>query len=103
MFNDINTLFVIITVMLFVSVAIDGIALYKILAEHSDSAEEYAFNGLKWSKIIMLYLLSALMLGYSFTVANVPILTIAEFILGILLLADGVLSTVVKKKHGTKK
>jgi hypothetical protein len=48
------------------------------------------------------YFFGAVMLFYSFTVKNIPLVTIAEFLLGLLLLADGVLSTVVKKKYGKK-
>ena len=58
--------------------------------------------GLKWFKIILVYFFGAVMLFYSFTVKNIPLVTIAEFLLGLLLLADGVLSTVVKKKYGKK-
>ncbi len=103
MLGDINALFGMLMVMLFVSTAIDGYTLYNILARHSDDAIEYVRVGLKWFKIVLILLFSAVMFFYSFTVPNTPFITIAELVLGLLLLADGILSIVVKKKYGGKK
>ncbi len=103
MLGDINSLYAMLMVMLFASVVMDGFTLYNILVRHSDDAIEYACIGLKWFKIVLVYFFGAVMLLYAFTVVNTAFITIAELILGLLLLADGVLSTIVKKKYGGKK
>ncbi len=103
MFGDVNFLFAILIIMLYASTIIDGIALYNIFVKRTDDAVGFACTGLKWFKIILVFLLSAVMLYYSFTVANTPLLTIGEFVLGLLLIADGVLSTIAKIKYGGKK
>lgn len=103
MLGDINSLYAMLMVMLFASVVMDGFTLYNILVRHSDDAIEYACIGLKWVKIVLVYFFGAVMLLYAFTVVNTVFITIAELILGLLLLADGVLSTIVKKKYGGKK
>lgn len=102
MLGDINALFAMVMVMMLFSVVMDSFTLYNILVKHSDDAIEFACVGLKWLKIIMLYFFGAVMILYAFTVRNTPLMTVTEFILGLLLLADGVLSTIVKKKYGTK-
>ncbi len=102
MLGDINALLGMLIVMLYFSVIMDGFTIFNILIRHSEDAIEYACVGLKWFKIILVYFFGAVMLFYSFTVKNTPLVTIAEFLLGLLLLADGVLSTVVKKKYGKK-
>ncbi len=103
MFSDVNFLFGILVIMLFASVIIDGIALYNIWIKRTSDAVAFACTGLKWLKIILVYFLGAVMLYYSFTVANAPLMTVGEFVLGLLLIADGVLSTVTKIKYGGKK
>lgn len=102
MLGDVNALMGMLIVMLFFSVIMDAFTIYNILVKHSDDAIEFAHVGLKWLKIIMVYFFGIVMLFYAFTVENTPLVTIAEFVLGLLLLADGVLSTVVKKKYGSK-
>lgn len=103
MFTDPNFLFAILLIMLYVSVIIDSIALYNIFIKRSDEAINYAAAGLKCFKIIFVFFLGAVMLIYSFTVLNAPIVTIAEFVLGLLLIADGILSVIAKKKYGGMK
>lgn len=102
MLGDANALLCMLIVMLFFSVIMDGFTIFNILVRHSDDAIEYACVGLKLPKIILVYFFGAVMIYYAFTVENTPLVTIAEFVLGLLLLADGVLSTVVKKKYGKK-
>lgn len=103
MFTDPNFLFTILLIMLYVSVIIDSIALYNIFIKQSEDAMNYAAAGLKWFKVIFVFFLGAAMLVYSFTVLNSPLVTIAEFVLGLLLIADGVLSIIAKKKYGGRK
>lgn len=103
MLGDINALFGMLLVMLYFSVALDGYTIYNIMVKHSDDAIEYAVIGLKWFKIIMTYFFAAVMILYSLTVKNSPFIIIAELVLGLLLLADGILSTYIKKKYGAKK
>lgn len=102
MLGDINALLGMLIVMLFFSVIMDGFTIFNILVRHSDDAIEYACVGLKWPKIVLVFFFGVVMLYYSFSVKNTPLVTIGEFVLGLLLLADGVLSTVVKKKYGKK-
>ena len=92
MLGDINALLGMLIVMLFFSVIMDGFTIFNILVRHSDDAIEYACVGLKWPKIVLVFFFGVVMLYYSFSVKNTPLL----------LLADGVLSTVVKKKYGKK-
>ncbi len=103
MLGDVNSLFAMLMVMLLFSVIMDGFTFFNILVKKSDAAIEYACIGLKWLKIIMVFIFAAVMIFYSFTVANTAFMTIAEFVLGLLLLADGVLSVIVKRKYGGKK
>ncbi|MCM1024367.1 MAG: hypothetical protein NC395_09970 [Prevotella sp.] len=102
MLGDINALLGMILVMMLFTVVMDGFTLYNILVKHSDDAVEFACVGLKWLKIVLLFFFGAVMLFYTFTVSNTPLITITELVLGLLLIADGVLSAVVKRKYGTK-
>lgn len=102
MLGDANALLCMLIVMLYFSVIMDGFTIFNILVRHSDDAIEYACVGLKWLKIILVFFFGTVMIYYAFTVENTPLVTIGEFVLGLLLIADGVLSTVIKKKYGKK-
>lgn len=103
MFEEVGTLFGVLIVMLFCSVLMDAFVIFRIMIKQSADAMEYASYGLKWPKIVIMFLFGLIMLFYAFAADNSTYVMIIELILGLLLIADGVLSAIIKRKFGADK
>lgn len=103
MFQELGTAAGILILMLYLSVFMDAFVIFNIMVRKIASASEYAAAVLKWAKITILFISAAVMfylaVSYGFSIK----VTIIMVILGILLAADGVISTIIKKKYGKKK
>lgn len=103
MFEEVGALAGVFIVMLYISVFMDAFVIFSVLVRKVADTREYAAAVLKWPKIIILFISAAVMLMYVF-MGNFSTYTIVvEIALSVLLLADGICSTIIKKKYGTKR
>ena len=103
MFKEVGTAAGVFIIMLYISVFMDAFVMFSIMIKKVAEAREYAAAVLKWLKIIILFISSAIMLAYA-VIGDFSVYTIVvELLLCLLLLADGIISTVIKKKYGKKK
>lgn len=103
MFQELGTAAGILILMLYLSVFMDAFVIFSIMVRKIASASEYAAAVLKWAKISILFISAALMFFFAISGGYSLKVTIIMALLGILLAADGVLSTIIKKKYGKKK
>ena len=102
MFEEVGTTVGILIIMLYLAVLMDGFAIFRIMVKQNASAMEYASVGLRWPKIIMVYIFGGVMLFYSIAADNSVYIMVIEMILSLLLFADAILSTIIKRKYGKK-
>lgn len=100
--DEFNYLLVLVLIMLFVTVFMDMISFFMI-GKGSVTIEEYATDVLKWPKVVLLGFFAIVMLYYAFTTKATALTLVAELTSGVLLIADCVISAIIKKKHGKKK
>ncbi len=100
--DEFNYLLILVLIMLFVTVFMDMISFFMI-SKGSVTVEEYATDVLKWPKVILLGIFAIVMLYYAFTTEATALTLVAELAVGVLLIADCVISAIIKKKHGKKK
>lgn len=93
----------IFVVMLYIAAAMDGFVMFSVTVRKIADVKEYAAAVLKWHKITLLYAAAAVVLWYAVFGGYSLYITVILAVLCVLLLADGVLSTVIKKKFGAKK
>lgn len=103
MFQELGTAAALFILMLYLSVFMDAFVIFSIMVRKIASANEYAAAVLKWAKIYILYIAAVVMFFFAITGGYSLRVTIIMAILGTLLAADGVLSTIIKKKYGKKK
>lgn len=103
MFQELGTAAGILILMLYLSVFMDAFVIFNIMVRKIASASEYAAAVLKWAKIAILFISAAVMFYFAIFYGFSLKVTIIMVILGVLLAADGVLSTIIKKKYGKKK
>lgn len=89
--------------MLYLSVFMDSFVIFSIMVRKIASANEYAAAVLKWAKITILFIAALVVFYFAFFGGYSLRVVIIMSILGILLAADGVLSTIIKRKYGKKK
>lgn len=103
MFKEVGAAAGIFMVMLYISVFMDAFVMFNIMIRKIAEVREYAAAVLKWPKIVILFISSAIMLAYA-VIGNFSVYTVVvELLLCVLLLADGIISTIIKKKYGRKK
>lgn len=103
MFQELGTAAGLFILMLYLAVLMDAFVIFSIMVRKIASAAEYAAAVLKWAKISILYIAAVIMFFFTITGGYSLRVTIIMAILGTLLVADGVLSTIIKKKYGKKK
>lgn len=103
MFQELGTAAGLFIIMLYLSVLMDGFVIFNIMVRKIASAKEYAAAVLKWAKITILFIASALMFFFAVSGGYSVRVTVIMAILGVMLAADGVLSVIIKKKYGKKK
>lgn len=102
-FDEMGAAAGIFVVMLYIAAAMDGALMFSVAVRKIADIKEYAAAVLKWQKIALLYAAAAVVLWYLIFGGYSPYITVILAVLCVLLLADGVLSTVIKKKFGAKK
>ena len=100
MFQELGTVAGVFILMLYLSVFMDAFVIFSIMVRKIASASEYAAAVLKWAKIVILFISAAVMFFFAITGGFSLKVTIIMAILGTLLAADGVISTIIKKKYG---
>ena len=101
MFKEVGTVAGIFIIMLYISVLMDAFVMFNIMIRKIAEVKEYAAAVLKWPKIAILFISAAVMLAYPI-VGNFSVYTVViELLLCVLLLADGIISTIIKKKYGS--
>lgn len=103
MFQELGTPAGILILMLYLSVCMDAFVIFNIMVRKIASASEYTAAVLKWAKISILFIAAAVIFFFTIFGGYSLYVTIVMAILGTLLAADGVLSTIIKKKYGKKK
>ena len=103
MFQELGTAAGLLILMLYLSVFMDAFVIFSIMVRKIASASEYAAAVLKWAKIFILFIAAVIMFFFAITGGYSISVTIIMAVLGILLAADGVLCTIIKKKYGKKK
>lgn len=88
---------------LYIAVLMDGFVMFNIMVRQIAEAKEYAAAVLKWFKIVILYAAGVLMIFYVINGGVSLYITVIEAILGVLLFADALFSTVIKLKYSKKK
>ena len=101
--QEVGSIAGIFIISLYIAVLMDGFVMFNIMVRQVAEAKEYAAAVLKWFKIAVLYAAAVLMLFYVVGGGVSLYITVIEAVLGILLFADAVLSTVIKLKYGKKK
>ena len=105
MMNEVGAFTEIFIISLYIAVVMDGFVMFSIIVRQVADAKEYAAAVLNWPKITILYAAGILMLVYAVSGGVSAYITVIEALLSVLLLADAVLSTIIKSKnskHGKK-
>lgn len=100
--DEYNYLLILVLFMLFVTVFMDLVSLLMV-KKGSVDIEDYATAVLKWPKVILLVIFGVVMLYYAFTTTAAPLTLVAELVIGVLVIADGIIGIIIKVKHGKKK
>lgn len=100
--DEFNYLLILVIFMLFVTVFMDLISLFMV-KRGSVTIEEYAGDVLKWAKVVLIGIFGVVMLYYAFTTMASAAVLICEILVGVLLIADCIVSAVLKIKYGKKK
>lgn len=100
--DEFNYLLILVLFMLFVIVFMDMISLFMV-KKGSVDVEDYATAVLKWPKVILLVIFGIVMIYYAFTTTASAWTLAAELIVGVLVIADGIIGIIIKAKHGKKK
>ena len=101
--EEVGSIAGIFIIFLYIAVLMDGFVMFNIMVRQIAEAKEYADAVLKWFKIVILYAAGVLMIFYVVGGGVSLYITVIEAVLGVLLFADAVLSTVIKSKYGRKK
>lgn len=103
MLDEVGAVAGIFVIMLYIAAAMDGIVIFSIMVRKVADVNEYTSAVLKWKKIVLLYIAAAVVLWYAAFGGYSVRITVIMWVLCVLLLADGILSTIIKKKFGAKK
>ncbi|MBQ5318985.1 MAG: hypothetical protein J6K17_07820 [Oscillospiraceae bacterium] len=100
--DEFEYLIILVLIMLFVAVIMDIFSLYMVKSGSVD-IEDYAVNVLNWFKVVLFGVFGIVLLYYAFTTSASPLMIVAEFVVGILVIADCIIGAIVKIKYGKKK
>lgn len=103
MLDEVGAVSGIFIIMLYIAAAMDGFVMFSIMVRQIADVKEYAAAVLKRHKIALLYIAAAVVLWYAVFGGYSVRITVILAVLFVLLLADGILSTIIKKKFGAKK
>lgn len=102
-FDDLGAAYGVFVITLYLASVIDGIVIFGVMKSKSSEVRENAAAVLKWQKIALLYIGAAVIFLYAVSGAYPFYVVVIMRILCVLLLADGIFSTVIKMKYGAKK
>ena len=103
MFAEVGYAFGLLFISLFLITVFDGIGMIGVFVKNNAEPSEYAGYVLSWIKIVILLIFAVLMIYFSI-IMKVSFYTKAiEFVIGLLLAADGTASMIIKIKYGRKK
>lgn len=103
MLDEVGTVPGMFIIILYIAAAMDGFVIFSIMVRKIADVNEYTASVLKWNKIAVLYIAAAVILWYAAFGGYSVRVTVIMWVLCVLLLADGILSTIIKKKFGAKK
>lgn len=100
--DEFDYLLTLVLIMLFATAIMDTASMFMV-KNGSVDIEDYATAVLKWPKVILLGVFGIVLLYYAFTTQATAIKLVAEIVIGILMLVDCTISSIVKVRYGKKK